>query len=176
MAAPPSSSLIAVLLASTCLLVPVLGDCRDGWTKFQESCYLFASDQASWPEAAAFCVTMNSNLVEIESATENAFIEGELKIIHGHDSHAQNQNEVSYWLGGNDLEVEGTFKWARSGESVTFTDWNPGQPDDFHSGEDCMELQGAMDYHWNDLPCTARHRFICESPVTDEGAISNVIG
>jgi hypothetical protein len=26
-----------------------------------------------------------------------------------------------------------------------------------------MELQGAMDYHWNDLPCTARHRFICET-------------
>lgn len=29
----------------------VTGDCRDGWTKFQGSCYLFASDQASWPEA-----------------------------------------------------------------------------------------------------------------------------
>jgi hypothetical protein len=27
---------------------------------------------------------MNSNLVQIESATENAFIEGELKIIHSH--------------------------------------------------------------------------------------------
>lgn len=30
---------------------------------------------------------MNSNLVEIESATENAFIEGELKIIHGHGTY-----------------------------------------------------------------------------------------
>lgn len=33
------------------LFFEVIGDCRDGWTKFQGSCYLFASDQANWPEA-----------------------------------------------------------------------------------------------------------------------------
>lgn len=81
------------------------------------------------------------------------------------DSHSQNQNEVSYWLGGNDLEIEGTFKWVRSDSPVVFSDWNPGQPDNYGTaGEDCMELQGAMNYHWNDLPCSARHRFICEAP------------
>lgn len=32
----------------------------------------------------AFCLSMNSNLVEIGSESENAFVEGELKIIHGH--------------------------------------------------------------------------------------------
>ncbi|XP_078331103.1 echinoidin-like [Crassostrea virginica] len=160
------------------LLVLVFGECRDGWTKFQESCYLFASDQASWAEAEAFCLSMNSNLVEIGSESENAFVEGELKIIHNHNSHSQNQNEVSYWLGGNDLEIEGTFKWVRSDSPVVFSDWNPGQPDNYGTaGEDCMELQGAMNYHWNDLPCSARHRFICEAPVFDDsGAISNVIG
>ncbi|XP_062613132.1 echinoidin-like [Saccostrea cucullata] len=158
-------------------IYPVRGDCRDGWTKFQGSCYLFASEAATWAEAVAYCMSMNSNLVEIGSATENAFLEGELKIIHGHDSHSKNQNEVSYWLGGNDMEIEGTFTWAKSGNPVTFTDWNPGQPDDYgNSGEDCIELQGAMDYHWNDLPCIARHRFICESSLLDDGAISSVIG
>lgn len=38
----------------------VTGDCRDGWTKFQGSCYLFGSDQASWPEAE-----VNDNLIFI---------------------------------------------------------------------------------------------------------------
>ncbi|XP_052699692.1 echinoidin-like [Crassostrea angulata] len=169
---------IGPLFLSLNLLQSVTGDCRDGWTKFQGSCYLFASDQASWPEAEAFCLSMNSNLVEIGSESENAFVEGELKIIHGHDSHSSHQNEVSYWLGGNDLEMEGTFKWVRSDAPLVFTDWNPGQPDDFSSGEDCIELQGAMDYHWNDLSCSARHRFICESSAygPDSGAISSVIG
>jgi hypothetical protein len=45
---------------------------------------------------------------------------------------------------------------------MTFTDWSPGQPDDA-GGEDCMELRGAFQYHWNDLPCNVPHRFICET-------------
>ena len=32
----------------------------------------------------AFCLSMNSTLVEIGSESENAFVEGELKIIHNH--------------------------------------------------------------------------------------------
>ncbi|XP_048780983.1 perlucin-like [Ostrea edulis] len=170
MAIPSSLLLIAQFLLSTCLLRPVLCDCRDGWTKFQGSCYLFASEQASWTEAVAYCRSMNSNLVEIGSATENAFVEGELKIIHSHAS-SGNQNEVSYWLGGNDIEIEGEFKWANSDLSLTFTDWSPGQPDNAN-GEDCIELRGAFHYHWNDLPCNTPHHFICET-LTFE---SNVIG
>lgn len=42
------------------VIFEVTGDCRDGWTKFQGSCYLFGSDQASWPEAE-----VNDNLIFI---------------------------------------------------------------------------------------------------------------
>ena len=73
------------------------------------------------------------------------------------------QNEVSYWLGGNDIETEGVFKWVKSDLPMTYTDWSPGQPDDA-GGEDCMELRGAFQYHWNDLPCNIPHHFICEAP------------
>nr|XP_034324874.1 perlucin-like protein isoform X2 [Crassostrea gigas] len=163
---------IALIALSLNILQPVIGDCRDGWTKFQGSCYLFASEQANWPEAQAVCSSMNSHLVEIETQTENAFVEGELKIIHNHDSHSNNQNDVSYWLGGNDIEIEGVFKWVRSDQPLTYTDWSPGQPDDAN-GEDCMELRGAFQYHWNDLPCNIPHHFICETQAS-EGV--NVIG
>lgn len=44
----------------TVIFSEVTGDCRDGWTKFQGSCYLFGSDQASWPEAE-----VNDNLIFI---------------------------------------------------------------------------------------------------------------
>lgn len=44
----------------TVIFFEVTGDCRDGWTKFQGSCYLFGSDQASWPEAE-----VNDNLIFI---------------------------------------------------------------------------------------------------------------
>lgn len=41
-----------MILHHTVIVFEVVGDCRDGWTKFQGSCYLFVSDhQANWPEA-----------------------------------------------------------------------------------------------------------------------------
>ena len=79
------------------------------------------------------------------------------------ESHSSNQNDVSYWLGGNDIETEGVFKWVKSDHPMTYTDWSPGQPDGLE-GEDCMEMRGAFQYHWNDLPCNIPHHFICETP------------
>ncbi|XP_022295727.1 perlucin-like [Crassostrea virginica] len=161
------------LLVLCSLQLSVLGDCRDGWIKFQGSCYLFASDRASWPEAESFCWSMNSHLVEIETMVENTFVEGELRTIHAHESHSSNQNDVSYWLGGNDIETEGVFKWVKSDHTMTYTDWSPGQPDGLE-GEDCMEMRGAFQYHWNDLPCNIPHHFICETPATTE--VNSIIG
>ncbi|XP_062598632.1 perlucin-like [Saccostrea cucullata] len=135
--------------------------CRGGWEFFQESCYYFGTQKATWPEAEAYCMSMNSMLTEIETNVENNFLESRLRAIHNHTS-TTDQNEVSYWLGGNDIEIEGVFKWVKSDAPLIFTDWNPGQPDDAN-GEDCMELRGAFHYHWNDLPCTVPHHFICES-------------
>lgn len=79
------------------------------------------------------------------------------------DLNSNHRNNVSYWSGGNDLEIEGTFKWVRSDTSLAFTDWNRGQPDNHFTGEDCIILELQGNYHWNDLACTARNRFICES-------------
>ncbi|XP_048780984.2 perlucin-like protein [Ostrea edulis] len=147
-------------------------NCRKGWRFFQESCYYFGTQQTTWPGAESYCLSMNSGLVEIETEAENNYLESQLKVIHNHGSDpTANQNEVSYWLGGNDIEIEGVFKWVKSDLTLTFTDWNPGQPDDAN-GEDCMELRGAFHYHWNDLPCNIPHHFICETPAFD----SNIIG
>lgn len=72
-------------------------------------------------------------------------------------------HEAAYWLGGNDIEMEGLFNWVKSGKYVTYTDWTPGQPDNAND-EDCMELRGVFYYHWNDFQCNVPQRFICEAP------------
>jgi hypothetical protein len=59
----------------------------------------------------------------------------------------------------NDLAVEGTFVWS-NGDAVTYTHWNGGQPDDFHSSEDCAQMR--TDGYWNDLNCTGTRAYVCE--------------
>ncbi|KAK3105709.1 hypothetical protein FSP39_003936 [Pinctada imbricata] len=137
--------------------------CRDGWNKFKSSCYLIALQPATWAEAESFCMAADGTLVEIESQDESDFLEEQLRNRHGNKSTLYN----SYWIGGNDVQVEGDFRWYRTNSPLTYTDWNPGQPDDASTNEDCMELQGIFSYHWNDMDCTRREHFISSADCRD---------
>jgi hypothetical protein len=44
-----------------------------------------------------------------------------------------------FWIGFNDRSVEGQWKWV-SGEPVTYTNWWPGQPDNYGDGEDAAGM------------------------------------
>jgi hypothetical protein len=62
-----------------------------------------------------------------------------------------------WWLGFNDRTTEGAWGWASS--SSTYTHWIPGEPNNVNN-EDCATFSASG---WNDVPCTASYRFICES-------------
>jgi len=55
------------------------------------------------------------------------------------------------WIGFTDEAQEGTWKWI-SGESVTFTNWNSGEPNNSNGNEDYAQLIKSTGL-WND----ARH-------------------
>ncbi|MFK8183324.1 MAG: LamG-like jellyroll fold domain-containing protein [Phormidesmis sp.] len=57
---------------------------------------------------------------------------------------------TAYWIGINDADVEGQWEWV-SGEAVTYTNWAPGQPDDFGDGQDYGHLN-YRDGQWDDNP------------------------
>lgn len=69
-----------------------------------------------------------------------------------------------FWTGGNDIDVEGQWRWVTSGNPFTFTDWGPGEPNDTGGNEDCMLLLSNTGYTWNDLPCSTNSLYICEKP------------
>ena len=29
--------------------------------------------------------------------------------------------------------------------------------------QDCMQIQGNQNYHWDDIECDVKHQFICET-------------
>jgi Lectin C-type domain len=97
----------------------------------------------TWTEAnaaaqALSCCGVTGHLATMADAAENDFIRLNLGGVQG-------------WIGFNDIASEGTFVWV-TGEPVTFTSWNSGEPNNSGGIENCAEISGSGG-GWNDLPC-----------------------
>ena len=64
-----------------------------------------------------------------------------------------------FWIGFNNLEKTG-YQWS-DGLPTTFTNWNPGQPDNYNNVEDCAEIRSNS--LWNDANCyNGRRGWMCK--------------
>ena len=89
---------------------------------------------------------MNADLVSISSQAEDDFVR----------TFSVSLNGQSIWIGLNDREIEGDFKWS-DGTLSSFRAFMQGEPS---SGlEDCVlfELRG-----WNDFLCDSSCWSICK--------------
>lgn len=68
-----------------------------------------------------------------------------------------------FWTSGTNFGNRGIFYWMGNGRPVIYNDWQPGEPGDLTTNEDCVEL---TDYYgnmkWNDAPWYQQKYFICE--------------
>ncbi|XP_021339906.1 neurocan core protein-like [Mizuhopecten yessoensis] len=121
--------------------------CQENWTVYGNHCYRAIPNLTkSWGDAQNDCQSYASNLVKIETADERLW----LRIF-------SIQSDYS-WIGANDRDKEGEWRWISDNSTVTFTDWKAGEPNDVGGDEDCV----IMGIHWNDDSCTKKHPFICE--------------
>lgn len=121
-------------------------------------CYVFFATAMTRDAARTACRGLSSTtrLATIQSAAENVVIATLI---------GQNHSLV----GGSDETVEGTFVWE-DGSPVVLTNWNTGEPNDAGGAEDCMEVVGALNGVWNDVPCAptpanptiGTYTFVCE--------------
>ena len=81
---------------------------------------------------------MGGHLATITSAEEQEFIFGLIA----------DKTRDAYWIGGNDIQTEGTFVW-KTGEKMSFTNWSDEEPNNAGQTENYMEiLQNSG--KWND--------------------------
>jgi hypothetical protein len=110
--------------------------------------YWFCRNVRDWPTARDNCQRIGFDLITIGDSTENAYVDGAIGGIG--------------WIGLNDrpeYTTENNFVW-QSGHAVAYTNWNPGQPNDANTGEDCTEIyDGGL---WWDNACTVTHPYACE--------------
>jgi lectin-like protein len=125
--------------------------CADGVSGPEGSgCYRVVLAPASWPGARDQCAAWGGALVKVETAEEDAFLEG--------------LAPVSQWLGGSDTVFENVFLWT-DGTPITYGNWGMNQPDRF-PGPDCVEKRNPLTNRlWYDQPCTNALAFVCEKPL-----------
>uniref|UniRef100_A0A0A1XR54 Low affinity immunoglobulin epsilon Fc receptor n=1 Tax=Zeugodacus cucurbitae TaxID=28588 RepID=A0A0A1XR54_ZEUCU len=109
----------------------------------------------NWFSAYVFCSQQNATLLSLELG--NADIKKQQFIDFITFYHLQSR---PYWLSGNRLEDEVTFLWGLGGVPVSYTDWNPGEPNNMGGPQRCIKLFPVMT--WDDEGCFAQWYAACQ--------------
>ncbi|XP_060572041.1 perlucin-like protein [Ruditapes philippinarum] len=137
------------VLPDRCSWRTLWGVFETGWRGLNSSCYYLNENKLNWTDARKWCLERSSYLVEIESELENSFLSG-IAADAGYNCY--------YYIGLNKHDVDNTWKWNTSGNSVNYRSWYEKQPD---GDGRCGQYDSAWK-QWNDIPCERKHCFICE--------------
>jgi len=122
---------------------PVLWDSASGGN---DHYYEFFDANVSWDDAfkaaqSTSFMGMTGYLATITSAGENRF--ASVTVAGG----------ILAWLGASDADNEGTFTWRdgpETGQALTYTSWNPGEPNNCCGGENYLQTNFGAVMGWND--------------------------
>ncbi|KFO22973.1 CD209 antigen-like protein E isoform X1 [Fukomys damarensis] len=122
--------------------------CSWDWTFFHGNCYFFSKSQRNWHDSLTACQEAGAQLVIVESAEEQSFLQQTSK------------SKGSTWMGLSDLNKEGTWHWVDGSplSSSLGSYWNKGEPNNIGE-EDCVEFK---DEGWNDGRCGNSNFWICK--------------
>ena len=145
-------------LLTLCLLLFALGGINaqcdiDGYAyggSYNGHHYYFSDAAVEWPVADAAATALGGYLATIADAGENVFV-----------ATVAGGGGIFAWIGFTDQVSEGTFEWV-TGEPVTFTGWNPGEPNNEFGIEDWTEINRFGSGTWNDLPAGHPRRYVVE--------------
>ncbi|XP_063406023.1 CD209 antigen-like protein E [Mytilus trossulus] len=125
--------------------------CPDDWVTFSGHCYWFVYRNVTWNIAKKNCQQKGGYLAKVDSGAENSWLISKL------------QAEV--WIGLNDIETEGQWRWTSDNTGISSSYWQYPEPNGERT-ENCVNFckktcqQKA--YGWNDLPCDYPTGYVCE--------------
>ncbi len=144
---------------------------------YNGSQYLVIETATVWSKAQAYAESLGGNLVTINDAAEEKWLQ---------DTFGTSE---MFWIGLSDAETEGTWKWA-SGEvsdwvkgaanDGIYTNWSPGQPDDYNGFQDYAvmnyTMSGTTNNLWDDHNSDAQYRGIIEIKLPTTNNNDNLMG
>ncbi len=109
-------------------------------------------EHSDWITAEATARALGGHLATINNQAEDDWL-----LANFGECPAGTDNELL--IGFHDSNVEGSFEWT-SGEPVSFTNWGPGEPNDYGGAEDYTHMRYATSgTGWNDFGGTGGPAF-----------------
>ena len=121
--------------------IQIIDNCKGPGIEYNGKFYVPTPRRGNWEEARTMALEMGGDLVAINDAAEQAFID-----------EAFEQNGM-LWSGYNDVAMEGTWVWS-NGDSSEYENWDAGEPNDANNGEDYGILNWRGTKKWNDATLT----------------------
>ncbi|XP_052404337.1 macrophage mannose receptor 1b isoform X2 [Carassius gibelio] len=123
--------------------------CRTGWTRYGYYCYMAGSETKTFEEAKQMCAKDDSQLVDISSRVENAFL---VSLVGA-------RPEKYFWIGLSNQRDLHNFEWTNTKE-VPYTHFNAGMPG---RKQGCVAMTtGLVAGLWDVLSCSNKEKYICK--------------
>ena len=68
---------------------------------------------------------------------------------------------AGFWIGLNDRDHEGDFRWVGSGQSLSWENWGNVEPNGAQI-EDCVVVSQKHGDRWGDNECSKTWYYVCE--------------
>lgn len=115
------------------------------------------NEKLNFMDAMDKCNNMNAKLAEPMNTEENENLATKLTGMAVFSR---------YWIGINQKETEGTFKYASDSSEVEFTSWRSGQPNNRWPNLDCVVFKIGQ---WNTANCENRKfPYICQMDISND--------
>ncbi|XP_078573298.1 C-type lectin-like [Branchiostoma floridae x Branchiostoma japonicum] len=117
---------------------------------FNGVCYKAFAERKTYDEARQICAADGGLLAMPRDSATNTFI------------HELGGGEI-LWIGLNDRNNENQwlFEDGQNLASAGYNNWSPGEPNDFHGGEDCAVVYDTG-HVWVDVQCSLTRGFVCQ--------------
>ncbi|CAH1274250.1 FCGBP [Branchiostoma lanceolatum] len=130
------------------------GGPHPGYKEYRGSYYrAFSGQFKTYYEAQQECKKDGGHLADLKTKGLADFVTGLV------------EKRYNYWIGLNDIWVEGRWSWSDGVELSTcgYKNWAPGQPPRSASMfDDCGHLKADQGQKWNDLGCYQKMFYICQ--------------
>lgn len=135
---------IKAAIAALTMVTASVGSANAALIYYGTSAYELTTDAANWTGSQAQATNLGGNLVTINDAAEEAWLQANFAI-------------ASLWIGYHQTDLSdepaGNWIWA-SGEISAYTNWAGGEPNNASVENWAVMNWGFVGNGWNDLPDT----------------------
>nr|XP_023966471.1 dromaiocalcin-1-like [Chrysemys picta bellii] len=157
-----SLCLLGCLIFNPSLSGTRAASCPTGWLHFQDDCYGYFPQEATWRRAEARCQSYSSgaHLASIHSEEEHNAVAGFIARSQRHDDDDDDGDDV--WIGLHIPARSRRWSWA-DGSELDFSAWDSHRSYFFLKGEHCAVLEEDTGFMtWDNDSCNDRNPFVCK--------------